>query len=155
LGGGADLLDLIFDIKYCEYVGSFYNEDHHLVNLYKHLEGDDEIKSAVICGVLEHLFEDPEIVKDFSDWERKPKLKEAYNQAIEWGKDYWERKIEKKRKKKKISILLSVFIIIYFFRYFAGAVRRGKDRLNFRPLLHLDGLITPPEGSTNASTNLV
>lgn len=68
-----------------------------------YLEGNDEIKSAVVYGVLEHLFEDPEIVKDFSDWERTPKLKEAYNQAIEWGKDYWERnkKKEKKRKKKK------------------------------------------------------
>lgn len=110
-----------------EYVSNHYTEGNNLVGWYKYLkkddeipkeelinikemlkklylEGDDEIKSAVVCGVLEHLFEDLEIVKDFSDWERKPKLKKAYNEAIEWGKDYWERnkKKEKKRKKKKI-----------------------------------------------------
>lgn len=47
--------------------------------------GDDAIRNRILCGVLEHAFEDPAVRPYFSDWERKEDLREAYRLANEWG----------------------------------------------------------------------
>lgn len=47
--------------------------------------GDPATRNRVLCGVLEHAFEDPALRPFFSNWERDPELREAYKLAVEWG----------------------------------------------------------------------
>jgi hypothetical protein len=47
--------------------------------------GDDATKNRILCGVLEHAFEDSTLRPYFSDWERDEELREAYRLATEWG----------------------------------------------------------------------
>jgi len=51
-----------------------------LARLY--LGGDEELKVAIITGVLEHLFSDSTIVEFFTDWKDDPQLKAAYFEAL-------------------------------------------------------------------------
>jgi hypothetical protein len=54
-----------------------------LVRLYR--SGDPAVKSRVLCGVLEHAFEDAALRKYFTHWERDEELREAFKLATEWG----------------------------------------------------------------------
>ena len=47
--------------------------------------GDDATRNRVLCGVLEHAFEDSAMRKHFTNWDRDPTLREAYRLAVEWG----------------------------------------------------------------------
>jgi hypothetical protein len=47
--------------------------------------GDTATRNRVLCGVLEHAFEDPAIRPFFSHWDRDNVLREAYRLALEWG----------------------------------------------------------------------
>jgi hypothetical protein len=52
--------------------------------------GDPATKNRILCGVLEHAFEDPALRPYFVDWERDDDLQEAYKLAIEWGSAHEE-----------------------------------------------------------------
>jgi hypothetical protein len=54
-----------------------------LEKLYR--RGDAATKNRVLCGVLEHAFEDAALRPLFSNWERDPELREAFRLAVEWG----------------------------------------------------------------------
>ena len=47
--------------------------------------GDDATRNRILCGVLEHAFEDPAVRAFFTDWERDEELREAYRLGLEWG----------------------------------------------------------------------
>ena len=47
--------------------------------------GDDAARNRILCGVLEHAFEDPALRPYFTDWDRDGDLREAYRLALEWG----------------------------------------------------------------------
>lgn len=47
--------------------------------------GDDAMRNRVLCGVLEHVFEDSGMRPHFTNWDRDPELREAYRLAVEWG----------------------------------------------------------------------
>ena len=47
--------------------------------------GDPATQNRIVCGVMEHAFEDPAVRRYFADWERDADLKEAYQMAVEWG----------------------------------------------------------------------
>ena len=47
--------------------------------------GDDATRNRVLCGVLEHAFEDAALRPYFVDWERDEELREAHKLAMEWG----------------------------------------------------------------------
>ncbi|HEY0143394.1 MAG TPA: hypothetical protein VGF48_21050 [Thermoanaerobaculia bacterium] len=48
--------------------------------------GDTAAKTRVLCGVLEHAFEDAALRRHFSNWERgDAELREAFKLAMEWG----------------------------------------------------------------------
>jgi hypothetical protein len=57
---------------------------HRLANLYK--RGDEDVRDAVLNGVLEHLFENRQVANYFSDWERDPALARVYDDALLWRK---------------------------------------------------------------------
>lgn len=47
---------------------------------------DTAAKNRVLCGVLEHAFEDAALRRHFSNWERgDAELREAFKLAMEWG----------------------------------------------------------------------
>ena len=46
---------------------------------------DDATRNRILCGVLEHAFEDAAVRPYFSDWERDEDLREAYRLGLEWG----------------------------------------------------------------------
>ena len=48
--------------------------------------GNRVARDRAVYGVLEHLFESPEIAALFSDWKDDPELKDAYCEALDWGK---------------------------------------------------------------------
>lgn len=54
-----------------------------LERLYR--RGDPATKNRVLCGVLEHAFEDTALRPFFANWDRDPDLREAYSLAMEWG----------------------------------------------------------------------
>ncbi len=54
-----------------------------LERLYR--RGDAPIRNRVLCGVLEHAFEDPAVRSYFTDWDRDCELREAYKLAVDWG----------------------------------------------------------------------
>jgi hypothetical protein len=47
--------------------------------------GDHATRNRILCGVLEHAFEDPAVRPFFASWERTEELREAYRLALEWG----------------------------------------------------------------------
>lgn len=47
--------------------------------------GDPATQNRILCGVLEHAFEDPALRPYFSAWDREPELREVYKLAMEWG----------------------------------------------------------------------
>ncbi|HEX2121843.1 MAG TPA: hypothetical protein VHL59_09395 [Thermoanaerobaculia bacterium] len=47
--------------------------------------GDPATKNRILCGVLEHAFEDPALRPYFVNWDRDGELREAYRLALEWG----------------------------------------------------------------------
>jgi len=57
-----------------------------LEKLYR--RGDQATKNRVLCGVLEHAFEDPALRPAFSNWDRDPELREAYELALDWGESH-------------------------------------------------------------------
>lgn len=54
-----------------------------LEKLYR--RGDQATKNRVLCGVLEHAFEDAALRPYFANWDRDPELREAYDLAMDWG----------------------------------------------------------------------
>ena len=54
-----------------------------LEKLYR--RGDPATKNRVLCGVLEHAFEDAALRPFFANWERDAELREAHTLAMEWG----------------------------------------------------------------------
>jgi len=52
--------------------------------------GDDATKNRIVCGVLEHAFEDPALRPYFANWERNEELREPYRLALEWGSAHEE-----------------------------------------------------------------
>jgi hypothetical protein len=42
-------------------------------------------KNRILCGVLEHAFQDPALRPYFANWDRDADLREAYKLALEWG----------------------------------------------------------------------
>lgn len=59
-----------------------------LEKLYR--RGDSGTKNRVLCGVLEHAFEDAALRPYFSNWDRDEELREAYNLALDWGESHEE-----------------------------------------------------------------
>jgi hypothetical protein len=55
-----------------------------LGGLYK--TGSPEIRTCIVQATLEHLFEQKDIRKFFSDWQNDGALKVAYDEASEWYK---------------------------------------------------------------------
>jgi hypothetical protein len=47
--------------------------------------GEPATQNRILCGVMEHAFEDPAIRLYFVDWERDLDLRDAYKLAVEWG----------------------------------------------------------------------
>lgn len=47
--------------------------------------GDEDIKRAIVDGILEHLFEKKGLRQSFSDWKTDPELKTAYDEAPLWA----------------------------------------------------------------------
>lgn len=56
----------------------------HLQKLY--LEGDADVRKALIQGTLEHLFENASVRKFFGEWFNDPTLLKGYEEAVEWSK---------------------------------------------------------------------
>ena len=54
-----------------------------LAGLYK--AGDQDLRTCLITATLEHLFENREIARYFSDWKKDDVLNAAYNNAMEWN----------------------------------------------------------------------
>lgn len=55
-----------------------------LEKLYRRADG--ATKNRVLCGVLEHAFEDPALRRHFANWDRgDAELRDAYKLATEWG----------------------------------------------------------------------
>jgi hypothetical protein len=54
-----------------------------LTTLYRRT--DETTRNRILCGVLEHAFEEPELRSYFSSWQRDPDLREAYKLALDWG----------------------------------------------------------------------
>ncbi len=55
----------------------------HLRKLY--LEGDSDVRLALVQGTLEHLFENASVRHFFADWLDNPTLQKAYEEAAEWS----------------------------------------------------------------------
>jgi hypothetical protein len=51
-----------------------------------YLEGDPDVRLALIQGTLEHLFENASVREFFADWLDDPTLRKAYEGAAEWSK---------------------------------------------------------------------
>jgi hypothetical protein len=54
-----------------------------LADLYK--RGDEDVRDAVVNGVLEHLFETRQLATCFNDWKSDPVLGVAYSAARAWS----------------------------------------------------------------------
>jgi hypothetical protein len=54
-----------------------------LEKLYRRAE--PAARNRILCGVMEHLFEDPALRTLFASWERNEELRDAYRMAMEWG----------------------------------------------------------------------
>ncbi|HVG23207.1 MAG TPA: hypothetical protein VND45_03555 [Thermoanaerobaculia bacterium] len=51
---------------------------------------DQTTQNRILCGVLEHAFEDPALRRFFVGWERDAELREVYRLALEWGSAHEE-----------------------------------------------------------------
>lgn len=51
---------------------------------------DAATRNRILCGVLEHAFEDPALRPYFASWYRDCELREAYKLALEWGSTHEE-----------------------------------------------------------------
>jgi hypothetical protein len=51
-----------------------------------YLEGDADVRLALIQGTLEHLFENASVREFFTDWLNDPILQKAYEEAAEWSR---------------------------------------------------------------------
>jgi hypothetical protein len=60
-----------------------------LQKLYR--RSDAATQNRILCGVLEHAFEDPALRPFFSSWQRDKELREIYRLALEWGAAHEER----------------------------------------------------------------
>ena len=60
-----------------------------LATLYK--QGSEDVRSAIINGALEHLFEDEEVKKEFAYWKNDKELSGAYLKAAEWSESKAEK----------------------------------------------------------------
>ena len=58
-----------------------------LAELYK--SGDAELRNCIVTSCLEHLFESRRIAEYFADWSDEPVLAAAYEEALQWGQDFW------------------------------------------------------------------
>jgi hypothetical protein len=54
-----------------------------LEKLYR--RGDAAMRNRILCGVLEHAFEDPAVRPYFTKWDRDDELREVYKLATDWG----------------------------------------------------------------------
>jgi hypothetical protein len=45
-------------------------------------------RNRILCGVMEHLFEDPALRPYFASWDRDEELRGAYKLAVEWGDEH-------------------------------------------------------------------
>jgi len=73
-----------------------------LAKLYR--EGDENLRTCIVTGTLEHLFEQKEIRNYFDDWHEDAILGRAYSQALEWtqrGGQTPLRKSSSRRKREK------------------------------------------------------
>lgn len=52
--------------------------------------GDSATKNRILCGVLEHAFEESALRPYFAAWDRDGDLKEAYKLALDWGATHEE-----------------------------------------------------------------
>lgn len=68
---GESLLGFLADIKQL------------LRRLY--LEGDEDVRDAIVCGTIEHILEQPRWREFFKDWCDDPILRGAYDYAMEWA----------------------------------------------------------------------
>ena len=59
-----------------------------LEKLYR--RADSATQNRILCGVLEHVFEDPALRPYFVGWDRDSDLREAYRLALEWGSAHEE-----------------------------------------------------------------
>ena len=50
-----------------------------------YVNGNDEIRRAIVTGVLEHLLEQSQVRADFADWDVDPTLHDAYEEALQWS----------------------------------------------------------------------
>lgn len=57
-----------------------------LEKLYR--RADPATRNRVLCGVLEHAFEDAALRPYFSNWDRDEELREAYELALDWGESH-------------------------------------------------------------------
>lgn len=48
-------------------------------------EADDTVRHCIVTGALEHLLENREIARFFSDWKKNIYLADAYIEAAEWS----------------------------------------------------------------------
>jgi len=54
-----------------------------LARLY--LDGDEDVRDAIVCGTIEHILEQPRWREFFKDWCDDPILRGAYDYAMEWA----------------------------------------------------------------------
>ena len=59
-----------------------------LEKMYRRVE--PAAKNRILCGVLEHVFEDPAARTYFANWDRDGDLRDAYRLAVEWGSAHEE-----------------------------------------------------------------
>jgi hypothetical protein len=59
-----------------------------LEKMYRRVE--PAAKNRILCGVLEHAFEEPALRPYFVNWDRDCDLREAYRLAVEWGSAHEE-----------------------------------------------------------------
>lgn len=70
-------------IQLWEGVPTYETEIKQLKTLLKKLyeDGDAEFRSDFVTSILEHLFQEPDIVDYFADWQNEPLLSPAYAEA--------------------------------------------------------------------------
>ena len=51
---------------------------------------DPATQNRILCGVMEHAFEDPALRPYFTNWDRDCDLRDAYKLAVEWGSTHEE-----------------------------------------------------------------
>lgn len=55
-----------------------------------YVNGQEEIKQCLVNGVLEHVFEEQDLIALFQDWKQDGRLRGAYDAALEWAKAHWK-----------------------------------------------------------------